>query len=233
MRLLPLIGPVLILAFACNDRPEFPEHRPFEPNPKSASEVTDDDVEVFEAVIAAYAESGEVIGLGSPPPPARRLSAADVARLSSERGLKMLTGTRRCGAVRLTGWWDFAGRAKKRLALPQAAADEFERRNSHRVALDRFRPRYLNVIRTTEIGHETITVQLPADRKATIELPDQRKSWGTVAFSLPGYSLNRDIAVVEVTVYAPSPLGYGSEFVFLQRGQAGWQALAKYVGCVT
>jgi hypothetical protein len=229
----PVIAAVLILALACKARQDFPEHRPYEPDPKTAAEVTDDDVAVFEAVIAAYAESGEVVGLGAAPVGAAPLSGADVARLSSERGLQMLAGTRRCGAVRLTGWWGFAGRAVERLALPQAAADEFDKRNTRRVALDRFHPKYLNVIRANELGHDTVSIQLPSDHKATLEVPGIRNSGCMVGFTLPGYSVNRDVAVVEIIVYAPSPYGSGSEFVLLRRTDAVWQALAKQTGCVT
>jgi hypothetical protein len=247
MKLHGMIAALVVLALACNVRQGFPNHGPFEPDPRTAVEVTDDDIAVFEAVIAGYANAGEVVGLGPPPPPPpssspplayRPLTGGDVARLSSEHGLEMLASTRRCGAVPLsavplTGWWDFAGRGVQHLELPLAAATDFDRRNTRTVALDRFQPRYLRVIRTKQISQVSISVQLPEERKRRIEVPGGRSSGRTVVFSLPGYSRTRDVAVVEVTSYAPAPYGFGSSVVFLRRSSGGWRAIATHVGCVT
>lgn len=240
MKLQRVVSAIVVLALACNARQEFPNHRPFEADPETAPEVTDEDIAVFEAVISAYADSGEVVGLGTPAPPPpgspaadRRLTAGDVARLSSERGLAMLESTRRCGEVRLTGWWDFRGRTVERLELPSAAAADFDRRNERPVALDRFQPRSLKVIRVKEIPRSSRSILLPEERKRMIELPGLRPSGRTVVFSLPGYSAMRDVAVVEITRHAPSPFGFGSEFVFLRRSSGGWRAIAKQIGCVT
>ncbi|HXA19938.1 MAG TPA: hypothetical protein VN380_23365 [Thermoanaerobaculia bacterium] len=237
-----LVALFVVIALGCNARQEFPKQRPFEPDPETAAEVTDDDMAVFETVIAAYATSGEVLGLGPPPPgrpssspdpPQRPLSPADVARFSNEHGLEMLASTRRCGEVRRTGWWDFAGLRAQALELPRSAAADFDRRNAHSVALDRFRPKYLTVMRTREISRVSISVELPDERKRKIEVPGRSSSGYTVVFTLPGYSRTRDVAVVEVSSFAPAPYGGGSEFVFLRRSSGGWRAIAKHVGCVS
>jgi hypothetical protein len=220
------------LAVSCARTPEFPEQTPGRPDPRTAAEVTSEDVAVFEAVIAAYARSGQVVGLGAPLPGSQSLSAADVARLSSERRLEMLAHTRRCGSVPKAGWYDFSRRPLEGLQLPDRAAKDFDRRNARSVALDRFQPTYLNVIRTDQINDASVSVLLAEDRKRIVEVPGSESSGRVLVLTLPGYSRG-DIAVVEIMSLAPRPYGFGSEFVFLRRTPTGWQAIAKHIGCVT
>jgi hypothetical protein len=224
---------ILVVTLSCAKAPEFPQQRPGEADPRTAAEVTDDDVAVFEAAIAAYAQSGEIPGLGTPPADRGPLSEADVARVSAEYRLEMLAGTRRCGSVPATGWRDFAQRPVERLQLPSPAANDFDKRNARSVSLDRFRPRYLNVIRTKQINHVSISVQLPEDRKHMVEVPHDDSSGRVVVFTLPGYSAKRDVAVVEITSCAPTPYGSGSEFVLLHRTGSGWHAVGRHTGCIT
>lgn len=216
---------------ACRQETPFPLQRPFEADPRTAAEVTADDIAVFEAVIDAYARRGQVLGMIPPPPDGRPpLSDADVTRRTETAELRLLAHTHTCAGARqnATGWLDLDENRLDRLLVAPSIVLDFERRNVQKVSLDRFSPRHLRVIRLQEgdAFQDLLSPRLSPGRIGPFHDPP------VLVLSLPGYSASRDAAVVEVSSYT-SPYGGGSHILYLRRVAGIWEVVARHLGCVT
>jgi hypothetical protein len=205
---------VLTLVFVCCGllsacaAPEFPAHQPGEADPASAKLVTADDIAVFEAVIAAYAEAGKVLGLAPPPPNDRRpLSPEEVASRSARRTLGMLSHTELPYGVpetSETGWFSVSEKPAGPVRIDSALVKDFADRNRVKTSLASFTPRSLRVQRTLDLRHHR----------------------DAVGWSLPGYSPARDAAMVHVSLYS-QPHGGGGQLIYLERTGGTWKVVAQ------
>ena len=107
---------------------------------------------------------------------------------------------------------------------PPSIAEDFERRNLHKVSLARFTPQHLRAIPLQ-------SSDAPLDR--LIERPDNRfHELPVLVLTLPGYSALHDAAILEVSSYT-RPYGGGSRLIYLRRTARNWNVVAAQVGCVS
>lgn len=202
-----------LLTLHC-DAPELPVHRPFEADPASASAVTADDMAVYEAIISAYADAGEVFGLMPPPPDGRRpLSPKEIESASTRKTIGMLPHTELLYGVpevREHGWFSIEGKPAGTHLIPPGIVSDFAARNRRKTLLANFTPKHLRVTRSADTS--------PFDQ--------------FIIWSLPGYSPARNAAIVEVS-FISKPHGGGAQLIYLKRTGGVWRFVAQHLTWVS
>lgn len=202
-----------LLALSC-DNVEFPGKTPYE---ISAASLTAEDQAIYEALVAAYAEAGQVLGMAPPPPGRRRpLSLDEVRDLSSRSNDRLRDFTLvRTELPQLPPdrWLTLTDTRLPPLAVPSSALRDFAARNRRRASLETYQSSYLRLKRTKDENIGSITSSV-------------------MSLTLPGYSDDRQSAVVEVWV-STSSLSGGAELHFLKKSQGVWRVVAKQLTMIS
>jgi len=200
------------IAFACGERPQFPTATPED---VGAAQLTDDDRAVYEALVVAYAERGELLGLGwSPPRPPMTLD--DVARMTAENPVLLHDHTRVLPEVRQLDPARWVSLGNERLApmeVPHDALEDLARRNQHPVSLKNYQPSYIHFERTKDSMGSPL-------------------SGAIFSLTLPGYSASRDAAFVELGI-STSGLSGGTELHYLRKTNGRWRVVAKQMTSIS
>lgn len=207
----PALLAILLLGAACAE-PEFPAQRPEDvARTVNADMLLDEDIEVYEALIAGFAKHGQLIGMPPPMPQYRRPLNGDQVRERSAEIQYYLQPYTEIPAgpaypVRDYGWMRADGTQSGPMFVPPSAAVDLNARNRKRVSLLRFRPRHLIVHRVESRPHRIV-----------------------LTLSLPGYSLNRDAALVVVSSFVRPPpfIGTISQIVYLRKTGGGWEVVGE------
>jgi hypothetical protein len=197
----------LVLALACEQPADFP---PNPPATNANAELRADDIAVYDAVVLGYAREGLLLGSCLSPPPDRRapLSAEDIRRKSADARIFLAPATMASPyhpEEISTSWRMPESRGASALVLRSAVRSMFSR-NRQRARLEPYRPQLLSVLRTPRERHRF-----------------------TLAFSLPGYSLDGGGALVCVfcTVENPLPyMGTTGTYVYLKKRAGQWTMVA-------
>lgn len=195
-----------LLAWSC-DGAQFPRQTPED---LRAARVLPSDVAIYEAVVAAYAANGEILGAPPPPPNDRRaLSLSEVAERSARARIRLREETNvrdEIDAPAPDRWRTLSGERVADLAVPEDVVRDFARRNQRAASLRDYEPTHLKVERTRDqIGSPSSSI---------------------LSLTLPGYSSDGEAAVVEVSV-STSGLSGGGELLFLRKIEGVWRVIAR------
>jgi hypothetical protein len=198
----------LLVLIACGGpAPEFPTYTPSEGNPAL---LTAEDIEVYEAVIKGYAQAGRMMMSrfhpsvrGSQP-----ISDQELEELSARHPVEMFPYTVASSFQDVSPlddrWSTLDDRKLPPLLVPHSTIRDFHARALRRASLKGFRPRHLRLDWSETLGTLTVVYGL----------------------TLPGYSLARDAAVVEVSSHTYALAG-GGELLYLRKIRNRWQVVAK------
>lgn len=199
---------LLLVAASCGN-PQFPRQTPEE---ISASRVTQDDVRVYDAVMAACA-SNQVFRIQPPPPPPPGYKPPPTVEPERLRRRKVrlhhstdVRPEEEVGSPAADWWFTLSGQPLPPLSVPPEAVREFADRNKRSASLKNYKP--------TNVDVERLTPQDGSRRPFVVSL------------TLPGYSANRDSAIVEVSISTSSVTGVG-QLLFLRKINGQWQIVAK------
>lgn len=195
----------LLLLLSCGPEPQFPTYTPEQGNPAL---LTADDIAVYEAVISGYAQAGQILlSRAAPgPPPGKPITESELERMTAQHGVRVRPATAKAWDVvpAEDRWRAMDGRTLEPLLVPHSAVKDFGERNRRKASLKAFRPKHLR-----------------------IEWSDTMETMRCLyTFTLPGYSLSRDAAVVEISCGMWALAG-GGEVVYLKRIGGQWRAVAK------
>ena len=201
MRFALLFGACAFL-WSCGT-PEFPGQTP---DAIAAAKLTAEDIAVFDAIVAGYAQHDMVLGLryAPPPPPGGKAPQRGTPRIRMRVTTSVQTGVRQPDPER---WFTLAETRLPRLLVRRDVLRDLHLRNRRAASLANYRPKSLHVEYTTE------GMGSPLDG-------------GIHALTLPGYSASHDAALVELSI-STSGLSGGGELLYLRKVNGKWEVVAK------
>ncbi|MHB0971532.1 MAG: hypothetical protein ACYC7A_20760 [Thermoanaerobaculia bacterium] len=193
-----------VVLLACNGEQQFPTYSPAGGNPALLTAV---DIAVYEAVIAGYANAGQILMLPPPPgpPPGTPIPDLDIERPTAPRvRMRPYTSKGVEVAPQPDRWWTLDRKRIGRLIVPPSAVEDFNVRNRRRASLKTFRPTSLRIEWSDAAGTLNCLYSV----------------------TLPGYSRSKDEAVVEISCGTWALAG-GGELLYLRRTGGTWRVVAK------
>ncbi|HUR79355.1 MAG TPA: hypothetical protein VM733_01220 [Thermoanaerobaculia bacterium] len=203
---------VLLSLVACQEAPTFPTATPED---VGAAQVSEEDRAVYEALVAAYAKHGQLLGLRWSPPHAP-MTLADVARITAENPLQLYDHTRifpEIPQLDRARWVSLVDERLPPMEVPRDALQDLARRNQHPVSLKNYQPPYIHFERTKDSMGSPITGAI-------------------FSLTLPGYSAARDAAFVELGI-STSGLSGGTELHYLRKTNGRWRVLARQMTSIS